>query len=232
MAFQTRFNGNIDMIKPMQPGTHCSSRAKKNRLSKALMIILLLPLAAHAAQLQESGRSGKAIVERVCVECHGPGKQGAPQIGYRNAWEKRASQGLSGLTQHAIDGIRNMPAHGGSPDLTDLEIGRAVTHMVNQSGMHWIDPVEKSAKAVERTGQQIVEARCVVCHGTGQGGAPKIGDRAAWIPRLKNGLDATVRSAIRGYGGMAPRGGMADLTDIEVRNAIIYMINKDTATNR
>ena len=63
------------------------------------------------------------------------------------------------------------------------------------------------------------------CHETGKGGAPKIGDQAAWVPRLKPGLDVVVRSAINGHGGMPARGGMANLTDAEMRSAIVYMFN-------
>ena len=75
----------------------------------------------------------------------------------------------------------------------------------------------------ERSGEQIVKQQCAQCHQTGVSGAPKIDDRQAWIPRMKNGLDATVRSAIRGHGAMPARGGMADLTDRELRSAILYM---------
>jgi hypothetical protein len=57
------------------------------------------------------------------------------------------------------------------------------------------------------------------------GGAPRIGDRAAWTPRLTQGLDYLVHSAIKGHGGMPARGGMADATDVEIRSAIVYMFN-------
>ncbi len=77
----------------------------------------------------------------------------------------------------------------------------------------------------ERTGKEIVAAKCSTCHETGLHGAPRIDDRAAWTPRLKNGLDAAVRSAIRGHGAMPARGGMADLTDTELRSAVIYLFN-------
>jgi cytochrome c5 len=56
-------------------------------------------------------------------------------------------------------------------------------------------------------------------------GAPKIGDKTDWLPRLKPGLDVVVRSAINGHGAMPPRGGMANLTDAEIRSAIVYMFN-------
>jgi len=77
----------------------------------------------------------------------------------------------------------------------------------------------------ERTGEQIVKQQCAECHASGKHGAPRLDDREAWVPRLKNGLDATVRSAIRGHGNMPARGGLANLTDNELRSAIVYMFN-------
>ena len=199
------------------------------RLTSNLPATALLALAAfvapQAAEAQRAERSGKQVVEATCVSCHGSGASGAPKIGDRKAWSKRAAQGLTSLTQHALDGIRKMPAHGGDVKLTDLEIGRAVAYMVNQSGGKWREPASVRDLAAERSGAQIVQAQCSKCHQAGVGGAPKIGDRAAWTPRLKDGLDNAIRAAIRGHGGMQPRGDKADLTDAEVRNAVLYMIN-------
>lgn len=76
----------------------------------------------------------------------------------------------------------------------------------------------------ERSGKEVVAARCSTCHESGAGGAPRIGDKAAWIPRLKSGFDNLVHAAIRGHGGMPARGGLAELTDTEIRNAVAYMI--------
>ena len=180
------------------------------------------------AGAQTKERSGKEIVDSLCVSCHGAGANGAPKIGDKKAWAARAEKGLSGLTKSAMQGIRQMPAHGGNPKLTDTEIERAITYMVNQSGGHWTEPVSRVSKTPDRTGKEIVETQCVKCHGTGVNGAPKIGDRAAWTPRVKQGLDVVVSSAIHGHGAMPPRGGMADLTDAEIRSAIVYMFNAGT----
>ena len=176
-----------------------------------------------------AARSGKAVVETVCAACHATGANGAPRIGDAQAWKPLAAQGLSRLTQEALQGIRQMPPHGGNPGLSDLEIRRAVTYMVNQSGGNWSEPIDKSMPSQPRSAQQIVRAQCARCHEAGVGGAPKIGDRDAWIPRLKTGFDTVVRSAINGHGGMPARGGMADLTDAELRSAITYMINPAAA---
>jgi hypothetical protein len=83
--------------------------------------------------------------------------------------------------------------------------------------------------AIERSGKQVVDAQCSKCHAKGDGGAPKIGDRQAWAPRLKQGIDALVLSGIRGHGGMPPRGGAAEYTDNEIRAAVNYMFNPASA---
>lgn len=184
---------------------------------------------AQATYGQGDGRSGKQVVDSVCAGCHKTGANGAPKIGDRNAWKKRAAQGLNALTKHALDGIRKMPAHGGSAGLSDLEIGRAVAYMVNQSGGKWVEPASAKDLATDRSGEQVVKGQCVKCHQAGAGGAPKIGDKDAWAPRLSQGVDNLVRSAIRGHGGMPPRGGEADLSDTELRSAILYMFNPGPA---
>ena len=204
-----------------------SSRIRKPRrllpgsVAGAIALLIMQPPAIAAGE----ARSGKEVAATVCGACHGTGAKGAPKIGDKNAWSKLASQGLTSLTQSALDGIRQMPSHGGNPDLSNFEIERAITYMVNQSGGHWSEPIDKGSPPTARTGEQIVHAQCAKCHETGVGGAPKIGDRAAWIPRLKQGLDSVVRSAINGHGGMPARGGMADLTDPEIRSAVIFLVN-------
>jgi cytochrome c5 len=85
------------------------------------------------------------------------------------------------------------------------------------------------AQAPQRTGKAVVEEQCAKCHAKGEGGAPKVGDRAAWAPRLKQGMDALALSAIRGHGGMPARGSRADLTDGEIKAAIHYMFNPVSA---
>lgn len=80
------------------------------------------------------------------------------------------------------------------------------------------------------SGKRIVEMQCIKCHGTGELGSPKIGDRTAWTPRMKYGVDPLVLSAIRGHGNMPARGGMASLTDPEIREAIIYMFSQGIVT--
>jgi cytochrome c5 len=179
-------------------------------------------LAADAA----APKDGKQVYESTCIACHGTGRDGAPRVGDEKAWHPRAEQGLQGLSTHALEGVRKMPPHGGRMDLSDVEIQRAITYMVNQSGGHWTEPTDRRTKPAARTGEQIVKAQCIKCHGTGVGGAPRLDDRQAWISRARLGFDSLVASAIHGHGGMPARGGMADLTDDEMRAAITYMFQK------
>jgi cytochrome c5 len=211
---------------------HALSMMARRSLMGAALLALVTPFASRSAIAQGAERSGKEVVEKVCAACHATGANGAPRIGDPKAWSQRASQGLTSLTQHALEGIRKMPAHGGNVSLTNLEIGRAVAYMVNRSGGHWIEPASAKDLAAERGGEQVVKTQCIKCHQEGLRGAPKIGDRQAWIPRMKQGLDNLVRSAIRGHGGMPPRGGQANLTDSEIRAAVLYMFNPAVAPAR
>ena len=98
-----------------------------------------------------------------------------------------------------------------------------------------IAPVAQPVEAVavvaagSRTGEQLVQGTCITCHGAGVAGAPKIGDKAAWGPRIAKGLNGLLKSAIAGKGAMAPRGG-SDATDAELARAIAFMANQSGAS--
>ena len=63
----------------------------------------------------------------------------------------------------------------------------------------------------------------MACHASGVAGAPKLGDKAAWAPRLATGLDALAASVIKGKGAMPPKGGNASIPDADIRAAVEYM---------
>jgi cytochrome c5 len=81
-----------------------------------------------------------------------------------------------------------------------------------------------------RTGEEIVKSVCAACHATGAAGAPRIGDKAAWAPLVKMGLDKMLAAAIKGQKAMPPRGGAADLSDLELARAIVHMANQSGAS--
>ena len=185
---------------------------------------LVIALGAAPVHAQEPGYRGIDIFDATCWACHTDGQDGAPRVGDREAWKPRIAKGLDALTRNALSGVGAMPAHGGSTSLSRLLIERAIVYMANRSGGDWVEPPDPG-RAPARSGAQVVRDHCTLCHATGFDGAPVLGDRLAWLPRTRLGLDPLVRAAIRGHGGMPPRGGMASLTDDELRDAVIYMIS-------
>ena len=79
-----------------------------------------------------------------------------------------------------------------------------------------------------KTGEQVFAAQCTACHTSGAVGAPKIGDEAAWAPRVKTGFDALLHSALKGKGNMPAQGG-GDSSDFEIARAVVFMANKGGA---
>jgi cytochrome c5 len=82
----------------------------------------------------------------------------------------------------------------------------------------------QATAAAGNAGEALFKQTCFACHGTGVAGAPKFGDKAAWAPRIKQGLDVLVQHAIQGKGAMPPRGG-SSASDADVRAAVQYMVN-------
>jgi cytochrome c5 len=85
-----------------------------------------------------------------------------------------------------------------------------------------------AAGAVQPTdGKSVFESACVACHGTGIAGAPRIGDKAAWAPRIAQGAAMLEKHAIEGFQGstgiMPAKGGRTDLSDEAVRAAVEYL---------
>ena len=76
-----------------------------------------------------------------------------------------------------------------------------------------------------KTGEQVFQAQCSACHASGALNAPKLGDEAAWGPRIKTGYEALLNSALKGKGNMPPQGG-GDLSDVEIGRGVVYMANK------
>ena len=76
-----------------------------------------------------------------------------------------------------------------------------------------------------KTGEQVFQAQCSVCHTPGAAGAPKVGDEAAWAARIKTGFDALLNSSLKGKGNMGAQGG-GDFSDFEIARAVAFMANK------
>jgi cytochrome c5 len=84
-----------------------------------------------------------------------------------------------------------------------------------------------AAAAGKADGKKVYETTCNVCHGAGIAGAPKFGDKAAWAPRLAQGVNVLHQHALQGFQGkaglMPPKGGNTALADADVAAAVDYM---------
>jgi len=80
------------------------------------------------------------------------------------------------------------------------------------------------AASVPATGEQAFAQVCTACHSTGINGAPKMGDRAAWAPRIAQGKEALYTHAIEGKGNMPARGGTT-WPDAAIRMTVDYMVS-------
>ena len=105
------------------------------RLLTLLPLIAALPLPGFAQE-----KNGAQVYEAVCSECHGSGKDNAPTFGDKKRWGKLVREGLDDLVPAALRGVRKMPAMGGNPQLSDLEVARAVVYMANAGGGKFAEP--------------------------------------------------------------------------------------------
>ena len=76
------------------------------------------------------------------------------------------------------------------------------------------------------SGETIYNATCVGCHGTGAAGAPKLGDKAAWEPRIAQGKEALYNSALHGKNAMPPKGTCMNCSDDEIKATVDYLVEQ------
>ena len=199
-------------------------------------------------------RTGEAIVKSVCATCHQAGLANAPKIGDQKAWAQHIKEGLKGMVTTAIKGKGAMPPRGGDASLTDAEVERAVIYMANQSGGKFKEPAAPKeaakpaapqvqaqapaapaasapaaaapAKPGAADGKAVYDKTCVACHAQSVAGSPKLGDKAAWGPRIQQGMDTLVQSVVKGKGAMPPKAGNPALTDAEIRAAVDFMVSQ------
>ena len=77
-----------------------------------------------------------------------------------------------------------------------------------------------------REGKVIYEGVCHTCHTAGLLGGPTLGDQGAWSARIGKGTATLHQHAIQGFNAMPAKGGNADLLDVEVTNAVDYMVSQ------
>lgn len=102
----------------------------------------------------------------------------------------------------------------------------AVMKQVEEKVSAELAAVQKPVVKAAATGESTYNGLCFSCHNTGLAGAPKLGDKAAWAPRIAAGLDSIYGTAINGKGAMPAKGGNPGLSDAEVKATVDYMLSK------
>lgn len=287
----------VQLILSIEKGQIDKDRPGMSEKAVAARLAPVGQVAVIDANAPRVEKPGEQVVTEVCAACHASGALGAPKIGSNGDWAPRISQGFDTMVKNAIVGIRQMPPKGGNPDLSDIEVARAVAVMGNKSGGKFTEPAApvapatvaaagaapvgnqagvtppatpaapgsaatpaaatstastSTANATPSTapatgstatptapaatnaaaadsaakGKSVFDASCAACHASGVAGAPKLGDKAAWAPRIKAGNSTLYTSAIKGKNAMPPKGGNAALSDDDVKAAVDYMVSQ------
>jgi cytochrome c5 len=193
-----------------------------------------------------AAKTPRELFEGACQACHLTGVAGAPKLGDKAAWEPRFANGIDALLNTAKTGKGAMPPNGGSA-YSEEEIRSIIEFMLSQAGLIEAPAVatESTAPAAEAqttesaatagtspasdngdadAGEDVYRTVCFACHDTGAAGAPKKGDVAAWAPRIDQGFDALLHSALNGKGAMPPKGGATNLAGSDIANAIAFIV--------
>lgn len=118
-----------------------------------------------------------------------------------------------------------------SPDARELA---AVTDRIAPIGevrtsdqpLETVSAGASQAPAAPRSGAEVVQQVCAACHAAGVLGAPKIGAKADWQPRLAQGFDTLVNHSVNGVRSMPPKGGNPSLSEDELKAALTEMLKE------
>ncbi len=225
-------------------GGSASSEAVAERIRPVAQVNIGELPASASGQPAAAAKTGEQVFQSTCAACHQTGAAGAPKVGDKAAWGPRIARGEKSLLQSALHGKNAMPAKGGNPDLSDTDVERALVYMATQAGANFKEPAAAAGTTASaaapaqpaaaakggKSGEEVVQSTCAACHQTGAAGAPKIGDKAAWGPRIARGEKALLDSALHGKGAMPAKGGNPQLSDTEVERALVYMADQAGAS--
>lgn len=114
----------------------------------------------------------------------------------------------------------------------ELTVGPVAAERLTTASNSVMDAIIPSANAAgaEDKGKKLYDTSCMACHAAGVAGAPKLGDKANWAPRIAQGNDTLYTHAIKGYQGkagmMPPKGGNMAAKDEDVKAAVDYMVSQ------
>ncbi len=214
------------------------------KLLKLLPICLLLGF-SHAEEKQFDEKTGLVIddgwelVAGQCTVCHNANLI-KDNLQDRNTWLEtirwmQETQNLWSLgdneplildylsKNYGIDGLepprrKNLPVY----LLGKPKAEKGVIKVQGDTASQSTASNEPAPTGPEATYKQV----CFACHDSGIAGAPKLGDKAAWAPRIATGKEALIQSVLNGKNAMPPRGGASNLSDEDIAGVVQYMMDK------
>jgi cytochrome c5 len=198
-------------------------------------------------------KTGEQVYTAQCVACHGAGVAGAPKLGDAEAWGPRLKAGYETLLASALKGKGSMGAQGGGdfsdleigravvylanqaggkfdePKLAAAAAPAAAAPTTMPAATATAAPAAVAVAAAPAAAAKadavpaLYAQSCSVCHAAGVANAPKLGDKAAWAPRLAAGVDGLTASVIKGKGAMPPKGG-STASDTDIKTVVAYMV--------
>ena len=119
-----------------------------------------------------------------------------------------------------IIGLVYVVVSGNKPAAGAVDVEQATAMRIQRVGTVELRDANRPLQA----GADVYKAQCAACHDAGLVGAPKFGVAAEWAPRLGQGYDALVQSALKGKGAMGAQGGGA-FEDLEIARAVAHLAN-------
>jgi cytochrome c5 len=185
---------------------------------------------APAAQEGMAGMSGMAAQDAAAPAAQEgmAGMSGMGGMAGQDAAAPAAQEGMAGMSGMGGMAGQDAAAPAAAPAAQEGMAGMA-GEAPKQEGMSGM--AGQAAGAVD--GEKVYKGLCFSCHDAGVAGAPKMGDKADWGPRIAKGADALHKSAIEGRMNVTPgkvmpaKGGNPALSDDEVKAAVDYMIEKN-----
>lgn len=180
---------------------------------------------------EDEEKVGRKVFYNRCAICHGEGREimGAPVIGDSENWMQRYKKGMEVLYTHTINGYNNMPLKGNCVTCTDSEIRSAVNYLIDHSlsfDQKRLAFMKPAPTPTIEYGKTIYEKNCASCHATGKNGAPIVGDKKAWEPRIAKGMGVLFSHSINGINNEHIMGGCKTCSNTDVIAAVKYMVQE------
>ncbi|WP_421866960.1 c-type cytochrome [Motiliproteus sp.] len=154
-----------------------------------------------------------------------PATQAAPQPEPAKPVVEQVKEDMSNAVEAATDTAKQMSDKAEQMADDIKEQAADTMEKAEDKAAEMVASVSEKVAPAAASGESTYKSLCFSCHDTGLAGAPKLGDKAAWEPRLATGIEAIYNTAINGRGAMPAKGGNPALSDADVKATVDYMLS-------